>query len=49
MLIGGSPGPNAEGTWVGIVIVFVLCAAAGVAFLYVWKLAASMGGFYGVG
>lgn len=34
-LPGGSPGPNAEGTWYGLLMIFLLSAAIGAAVLYV--------------
>ncbi|HPF38537.1 MAG TPA: hypothetical protein P5081_20945 [Phycisphaerae bacterium] len=33
-LPGGSPGPNAEGDWIGLLIMFALGAIMGGGFLY---------------
>ncbi|MCB9854032.1 MAG: hypothetical protein H6819_13100 [Phycisphaerales bacterium] len=33
-LPGGSPGPDAEGTWYGLLMIFLLSAAIGGGFLY---------------
>ena len=46
-LPGGSPGPNAEGTWYGLVMIFLLSAAIGAAFLYVCHAFSTLS-FYGV-
>ncbi len=42
VLIGGSPGPNAEGTWKVLVFVLVLALGAGIGFLHVWNYMSSM-------
>lgn len=46
-LPGGSPGPNAEGTWRGILFVFLLAAAGGVGFLYFFNELSKLS-FYGI-
>ena len=42
MLIGGSPGPGAEGTWKVLLFVLILALSAGIAFLYVWNDVSTM-------
>ena len=41
-LPGGSPGRNAQASWLGLIFLFLLAAGAGIAFLFVWKYAVEM-------
>jgi flagellar basal body-associated protein FliL len=42
MLIGGSPGPGAEGSRKVLLFVLILALSAGIAFLYFWNYASTL-------